>query len=189
MKIVAFVFSSIIGYLLGHYLLEGALAAYASILISYHIYLVLLIVLAEHEHALSMPIGMTILTHAAFVAFLLGFAYMRYHIPFFGLLRLLIPGLAPFEVKWLFSGDGKKKSAVVVVPVEVPEPTAVDYTEFQEYLKLKHRPFSRPGRMVDDEFKFWLADRAQKKAQAARAALAPAAVSGGAAGRASSTIG
>lgn len=49
MKIAAFVLSSVIGYLLGHYLLEGALAAYVSILISYHLYLVLLIVLAEHE--------------------------------------------------------------------------------------------------------------------------------------------
>lgn len=177
MKIAAFVLSSIIGYLLGHYLLEGALAAYASILISYHIYLVLLIILAEHERAFSMPIGMTILTHTAFVAFLVGFAYMRYHIPFFSLLRLLIPGLAPFEVQWLFSGDGKRKSTVVETPIEVPPPTAEDYAAFEQYLKLKHRPFSKPGRMVEAEFQFWLADRAQKKAAAA--ALAPVGSPGG----------
>ncbi len=99
MKYAAFFASSLIGYVIGHFLLDGAAAAYASVLISYHFYLVLLVIFALQEKGFAMPIGMTIVMHSAFVAFLVGFAYARTHIPFFGLLSLLIPALAPFEGK------------------------------------------------------------------------------------------
>ncbi len=167
MKIAALVVSMLIGYSIGHYLLAGAAAAYASVLISYHLYLIFLVVLAEHQKALSMSLAATIGTHLAFVVFLVGFTYMRFHIPFFGLLRLFVPALAPFEVKWLFIWDGVRKPAVAealpAVPVEVPEPTGDDYEAFQDYLKKQPRPFSKPGRSVTAEFEFWMADRAKKK--------------------------
>ena len=167
MRIAALILSIFIGYFIGHYLLAGAAAAYASVLISYHLYLIFLVVLAEHEKALSMTLGATIATHLAFVVFLIGFTYMRFHIPLFGLLRLFVPAMAPFEVKWLFSGDGALMPAVAESPpsavVEAYDPTGEDYEAFQDYLRQQHRPFSKPGRSVTAEFEFWMADRAKKK--------------------------
>jgi hypothetical protein len=178
MKLVAFVISSLIGFVIAHYLLEGAAAAYTSILISYHLFLVYLIVSAEHEKGLSMSIGMAIPTHAAFLALLVGTAYMREHVPFFGLIRLLIPALAPFETKWLFSGRPKAETGKAPAPDVFPEATLDDHEAFREHLAQRDRPFRKPGRSLNEEFELWLADRARKRAQASTAAAVPDVSSG-----------
>jgi hypothetical protein len=41
-----------------------------------------------------------------------------------------------------------------------------DYEEFINYLRGKDRAFSKPGRSVKEEFKFWLADRTKRQAHA-----------------------
>lgn len=41
-----------------------------------------------------------------------------------------------------------------------------DYEEFIGYLRGKDRAFSKPGRTIKEEFKFWLADRNKKQAHA-----------------------
>lgn len=184
MKYVVLVISSLIGFVIGHYLLQGAAASYASILISYHLFLVYLIVAAEHEKGLSMSIGMTIPTHAAFLALLIGTAYMREHVPFFGLIRLIIPALAPFETKWLFSGRAKTESAKATVADALPEATLDDHEAFREHLAQPDRPFRKLGRSLNEEFEFWLADRTRKKARA----LASAAVPGASAGLGAATL-
>jgi hypothetical protein len=112
MKRIAFLICSAIGYLIGHYFGTGALATYSSILISYHLYLAYLVVSAEKESGLSLSVGQTIVTHAACVAVIIGLAMGRHSIPFFGIIRLFIPGIAPFEVTWLFSGGKKKQDRV-----------------------------------------------------------------------------
>jgi hypothetical protein len=169
MKVVALVISILIGYVIGHVLLQGAVAAYASILISYHVYLVFLIVMAERKSGLSLQVGPTILTHSAFLALLIGLPYIRAKVPFFGLISLLMPGLAPFEANWLFGGERESvathPSAAPPVPVETA--TFEDHEAFREHLKQGDRPFRKPGRTVDEEFSFWMADRARKKAEAA----------------------
>jgi hypothetical protein len=164
MKIFAYVVSALIGFAIGHYLLAGAAAAYTSILISYHLYLVYLIVSAEHEKGFSLPIGQTIVTHAAFLALLIGLPYMREHIPFFGLVALLVPSLAPFETMWLFSGQGQTFNGDdEQKPRERILATAADHQEFLVYLRGSNRRFSKPGRTVDDEFKAWHADRIKRR--------------------------
>ena len=169
MKVVALLISILIGYVIGHVLLQGAVAAYASILISYHVYLVFLIVIAERKSGLSLQIGPTILTHTAFLALLIGLPYIRAKVPFFGLISLLMPGLAPFEANWLFGGERENATAQTTAAVSVAaEPaTFEDHEAFREHLKQGDRPFRKPGRTVDEEFNFWLADRARKKAEAA----------------------
>jgi hypothetical protein len=173
MKIFAYVISSLIGYAIGHYLLQGAVAAFASILISYHLYLVYLVLTAKHEKGLSFPIGQAILTHAAFLVVLLGLPFLRHQIPFFSLLSLLVPGLAPFETQWLFSGPGpvfkKVDEQKPAVPV-VTEVTSEDQQEFVQYLRQAHRPFKKARMTIDDEFKAWHADRVKKRAEAAAGA-------------------
>jgi hypothetical protein len=136
MKKIAFLICSGIGYLIGHYFGTGAVAAYSSILISYHLYLAYLVVSAEKETGLSLSVGQTIVTHAACVAMIIGLAMGRHSIPFFGIIRLFIPGIAPFEVTWLFSGGKKKQdpvegqlaamvAGVPIAPAASPETTPV----------------------------------------------------------------
>ena len=115
MNKVVFVACSLIGYLIGHYFGAGAIAVYSSIMISYHLYLVFLVVTSEKRTGLSLPIVQTILTHVACVGMVVLLAMGRHFIPFFGIVRLFIPAIAPFEADWLFSG-GKKKVMLAIDP-------------------------------------------------------------------------
>jgi hypothetical protein len=94
--------------LLRHLLPDTALATYAYILISYHLVLGFKVLTADKEAGMSLPWGQTILTHLACVGLLIGLAMGRHTIPFFGLIRYALPGLAPFEASWLFSGEKVK---------------------------------------------------------------------------------
>jgi hypothetical protein len=164
MKLVGFAVSSLIGYVIGNYLLDGPAAAYASILISYHIYLVFLVFLVmREERGLAMPVGQAITTHLAFLAVLIALPYMREQVPFFGLIQLLIPGLAPFESKWLFSRAGAVKQQHVEEPeAGMHDASEDDHDAFRAYLRLEHRPFRKPGFSLNQEFNAWLADRRMK---------------------------
>jgi hypothetical protein len=97
-----------LGLALSHLLPDTALATYAYILISYHLVLAFKVFTADKEAGMSLPWGQTILTHMACVGLLIGLAMGRHTIPFFGLIRLAMPGLAPFEASWLFSGEKVK---------------------------------------------------------------------------------
>jgi hypothetical protein len=180
MKIVAYIVSSIIGFIISYLFFEGAAAAYAAILISYHLYLAFLVVTASHEKSLSMSIGMTFVYHLAFLGLVVGIAYGRAHIPFFFIVRWLVPALAPFETQWLFSGKGKKLPAAEEKPQTMADATIQDHEAFREHMMQPDRPFRKPGISVAEEFNLWLADRQKKKAQAE--ALAAAALAGSSAG-------
>ena len=164
MKLVAFLISSLIGFVIGHYLLPGAAGAYASILISYHVYLAFLVVTGNHQKGISMPIGLTILMHLAFLAILIGIPYLRQQIPFFGFMRLFVPALAPFEAMWLFSGNGGKPAprAAAPAPPLATEPTINDHEAFRRYLMQGDREFRKLGLSIDDEFKLWFAKRSSR---------------------------
>ena len=175
MKFFAYIVAALIGYAIGHYVLQGAAAAFGSILISYHLYLLFLVLMAKQEKGLSLPIGQTILTHMAVLVVVVGLPYIRAQIPFFSLVSLLIPGLAPFETTWLFGGQGQsaKTAAEKAKPVDTASATSEDHREFVEYLRSGHRPFRKPGGTVDDEFRAWLGDRAKKKGAAGAMVGAP----------------
>lgn len=173
MKFLGYVVASLIGFVIGHYLLHGAAAAFTSILVSYHLYLFFLVLGARHEKGISLPIAQTIFTHLAFLLVVIGIPYMRAQIPLFGLIALLVPGLAPFETKWLFSGQGSKSAdGDEAKPVDIGFATAIDHEEFRLYLRGGNRRFRKPGATVDEEFKAWLADRAKKRTAAPRLSAA-----------------
>jgi hypothetical protein len=111
MNRIVFLVSILVGYLLARFLPEGAWSAYAPMLISYHLFLAYLVFAGEHKGGFSMPVFSTILTHSAFLAILIGLAVGRHYVPFFSVVRVIIPALAPFESKWLFSGGKPKKAA------------------------------------------------------------------------------
>lgn len=173
LKTIGFVICSLVGYLIGHFLLDGAAAAYASFIVSYHLYLVIVVVLNDKKAGLSMSPVEAVFTHMAFLTLVVGLPYLRAHIPFFGIVTLLVPALAPFEADWLFSKGAKSetsaKKEIHHIPIEklLQEATGQDHAEFLEYMKLPGRKFSKSGRGVREEYAYWLADRAAKKSKPA----------------------
>jgi hypothetical protein len=79
----------------------------------------------------------------------------------------LFAGLAVFERYWIFSGKEKKESTAAAPPADIPEATIDDQEAFRAYLTQEDRRFRKPGCSVDEEFSFWLADRAKKRAEEA----------------------
>ena len=145
MRIVGYVVSALIGFAVAHFFFEGASAAYASILISYHLYLAILVVSASHEKSLSMSIPMTLVYHLAFLGLLVGIAFGREYIPFFFVVKWFIPALAPFETGWLFSGKSRQTAAVEEAPPQMAEATLADHEAFREHMMQSNRPFRNPA--------------------------------------------
>jgi hypothetical protein len=182
--------------MLGHILPDAAWATYAYILVVYHIVLAFKVFTSDKKAALSLPIGQAILTHLACIGVLIGIAVLRHQVPFFGIIRLFLPGLAPFEASWLFSGEQVKierlnddmaiQAATVhvepsadgaVSPTQVPaaapvslyhSSTGEDFDEFLKMMQQGKRPFRKPGISVRDEYELWLAHRAKTRSAAAK---------------------
>lgn len=168
MRYIVFVVCSLISYAIGHYLLTGAAAAFVSVIVSYHLYLIFLVATAEKKSGISLPIVHTAVTHLAFLIVVVGLPYLRQHIPFFGIVKLFIPALAPFEADWLFSSDNRYKREEEVAlssPAEelVNAATGEDYEAFLEYMRHPNRRFRKRGRRIREEYALWLADRARKR--------------------------
>jgi hypothetical protein len=192
MKTVLFLVSNVLGFLAGHYLFRPVNSVYAGILISYHLVLAGLVFIPgiadpspssssnpeerflnfsagifrtgnpRDGRGLSLPFGEAMLTHLACLALAVGLPYFREHVPYFGIVRYLVPGVAFFECQWLFSGGRKKPEE------EKPQPisggTAEDHDAFLRYLAQPQRRFNKPGRSVNEEQALWLADRMKQRA-------------------------
>jgi hypothetical protein len=172
----AFIVSSLIGFVLSRFLFEGPSATYAYILISYHLFLIWLVVTADHEAGFSLPILSTIVTHLACLVVVVGLTIGRHTIPFFGLIRYIIPAMAPFERYWLFKGSAKDEeknhkkepvkrtpAAVAIQPVSVDtalsEATLEDHDAWLRHLSQPDRPHKRAGLSVKEEYEQWLVAR------------------------------
>ena len=155
-----------VGYAAGYFLPQGEWTPYVPLLVAYHLFLISLLVMLhigeEQKVGMSMSLPMTAISHLAFLGALIGVVFMRQYVPFFGLVRYLLPGIAPFEAKWLF--EGKRKVSAVPEPAHLPPGTTDDYTAFAEYMSGSNRRFARGGRGVHDEFVAWSADRAKRRA-------------------------
>jgi hypothetical protein len=134
MRLAVFLVCSGIGYLMGQYL-PDPVGAYVRVLVPYHLFLLYLVAMENEKAGLSMPLVQTIVTHTACLALLIGLGMGRRYVPFFGLISLFVPGLAPFEAEWLFSGGAKteEKKAAPVVHVAAEE-SADEYAEFMKYM-------------------------------------------------------
>jgi hypothetical protein len=97
-----------VGYLAGRFVPDPTWAIYTSVLISYHLFLVWIVISGEKEAGLSLPILTTVLTHAGCVFLAVAVTMARHYIPFFGILRFGVTAVAVFERNWLF-GEARKK--------------------------------------------------------------------------------
>lgn len=184
MRIVVFLVCSVLGFLAGHLFPTGAWATFVSILVSYHLFLIWLVITAEQEAGFSLPIGSTIVTHLACLTLVVTFGMGRNIIPFFGLIRYFIPAIAPFERDWIFKGNTKKaegkekkvsvkpaKAAAAIPLVSVDfalsEATLEDHDEWIRHLSQHNRPLKRAGLSVKEEYEQWLVARVSARQAAA----------------------
>jgi hypothetical protein len=117
---------ALIGFLIGRLLGTGAVAAYASVMVAYHLYLGFLIVSTERKSGMKLPfVGRTFLIHLACLVPLIGLAMARPYIPVFAIIRLLTLGLAIAEVKWLFKGHAEESAKQTARVLEAITGTAV----------------------------------------------------------------
>ena len=190
MKLGVFLICSGVGYLLGHYL-PDPWSTYASILISYHLFLFCLVITADHDAGFALPVVSNDCCPRACLAVLIGLAIGRRYVPFLGIVRMFVPALAPFECNWLFSkGATKKSTRRRKSPVHArlqlrlpdsgehqlvaaaPAPPKAEYTCGRPHgvadaiLPNRDGNFERPAVSVGDEMKLWLAARERGKAAA-----------------------
>lgn len=162
--VVAFMFSVVLGYLAGTFVPPGGWSVYVSILVSYHLFLAWLVITAEHEIGVSLPISSTILTHLACLALILPLGMGRHFVPFFGVLRYSIAALAIFERGWLFSGNAAKpKPQEIPIPTPVVSSTGEDYQEWLRYLAQQKSASFKPGTSLKAEYEQWVLARARSR--------------------------
>jgi hypothetical protein len=166
--VVAFIVCDLLGIPVA-VLLPHSWAPYDSVLFSYNLFLAWLLISGSRKTGISLPILSTILTHLACLALITGLTIAFAHGPSY--LDFCLAGMAVFERYWIFNGKEKNESTDAALPSQIPEATVDDQEAFRDYLTQEDRRFRRPGRSVDEEFSFWLADRVKKKAEAAASAL------------------
>lgn len=167
---VAFVFCVLLGTIIASFLPEGAWFTIVYMLITCHLFFGWLVMTKEHQTGLTLPIGLTILTHLVFLSFIVCLGIVRHYIPFFMWIRYVVPALAFFEVKWLLRSTEKKKEAEVSSAKAARAAAAVaaaasidDYQEWLRYLARPNRPPRKPGMTVEEEYKQWLLERAKNR--------------------------
>ncbi|MGA3343345.1 MAG: hypothetical protein ABSC76_00630 [Terracidiphilus sp.] len=171
---VAFVFCVLFGYIASTFLPEGAWFILAYMLITYHLFLVWLVMSADYETDLTLPIGSIALTHLICLTLVVSLGIGLRHVPYVGLIRYVVPALGVFEIKWLFRRGMKKKqvqvsaekaakAAATKAAAVAASATVDDYRDWLRYLALPNRPPRQPGMTVEDEYKQWLLARAKSR--------------------------
>ncbi len=161
--IAAFVVAGLLGYLSASLVPDGTWAALTSILVSYHLFLVWLVITAEDKAGVSLPILSTIATHLACLVLIVPPAFAGHFIPFFGILRYGIAGLAIFERGWLFTENSVQYRPEEPPATPIVTDTAEDYQEWLNYLAKQSPAFRKPGSSLKEEYGRWLLARAQNR--------------------------
>jgi len=160
--IAAFVLAGLLGYLASTLVPAGTWAVLTSILVSYHLFLAWLVITAENEAGFSLHIVSTIATHLACLVLIVSLGLTHRFIPFFGIFRYGIVGLAIFERYWLFTEDSIPfRSEDPATPIVADN--AEDYQEWLNYLAKQNPAARKPGTSLKEEYRHWLLARAQNR--------------------------
>ena len=158
--LAVFMLACAFGWLASSFMPPGAWAVYTSILVAYHLFLVWLVITVEGETGVSLPVTSTILTHLACMAIIFPLGMARHFVPFFGIVRYGIAGLAIFERGWLFSGKiSKPKVEEAQATTPAVTGTAKEYEEWLKYLAQRKQVARAPGSSLKAEYEQWLLAR------------------------------
>jgi len=161
--IVAFVVANLLGYLTASLVPPGTPAVLTSVLVSYHLFLFWLVITAENRASVTLPVFSTIATHLACLVLIVPLGGAHRLIPFFGIFRYGIVGLAIFERGWLFTEDKIQLKAEEPPPTPVVADNAEDYQEWLNYLAKQNPASRKPGSSLKEEYRSWLQARAQNR--------------------------
>jgi hypothetical protein len=169
--LVAFLASAFLAFMVASLLPQGTWANYAFILVAYHLFLAWLIIDADHGKGLSLPIGSTILTHAACIVIVIPFGMGGSFIPLFSYFRAGVAALAVFERDWIFRESRKMKE--IPVSSEVNDAasmvnanaTGEDYAAWSNYLTHRDPRLRKPGMSVKEEYEQWMVARIKSRSR------------------------
>lgn len=163
---LAFLVAAFIANMVSSLLPQGEWYNYDYILISYNLFLLWLVIETKHVKGISLPIGISLMTHAVCLVLIIPVGMGDGVIPYFEYLRFCVPMLAYVELKWLKSlGTKKQQEPPARVPLSavVAEATADDHEEWIKYLANRSPRSLKPGMTIKDEYEQWLADRAERR--------------------------
>jgi hypothetical protein len=159
---VAFVAASLLGYLAGSFAPDSTWAIYISILVSYHLFLLWLVLSGEHKAGVALTPFSTLITHLACLILIAPVGLAR-NLSLFSVFRFGIAGFAVFERAWLFSASHAqpKPEQVKASPI-VLSATGEDFEAWCQYLAGR-KALRRGGMSVREEYERWLHARARKR--------------------------
>jgi hypothetical protein len=163
--LLAFLVSAFIANLVSRFLPESAWYNYEYILISYNLFLIWLVIEAKQVKGISLPFGISTLTHAVCLVLIVPIGMGNGVIPYFEYVRFCVPTLAYIERKWLISlGVKKMQEPPVSVPAStvISEATADDNEAWIKYLSHRDPRLQKPGMSIKNEYEQWLAARAKR---------------------------
>jgi hypothetical protein len=180
---------------------DSGASLYVTVLVAYHLFLAWLVFVsgtsfsfegdAQKKAAISLPVGQTLLTHAACLAVILGSVATAVHK--LALLNPVHPGpddvtapnphgyviyqvakaicgamaaFAIFERRWLFSAEPSAQPAKVMEAAPSPvlqAATAEDTRAWHEHLAQQRPGLRTPGSSLKSEYEQWLLARQRKQ--------------------------
>jgi hypothetical protein len=168
LKFAALMISSGLGYLIGQ-LVPDPLGVYASVLISYHLYLAILVMMTQREKGVTLPFLHAVFTHIACLAVVICMTVGRHYVPLFGIIRYFVPAMAPFEAQQIFGGVGKviatrTQEAPPISSEVCGHETGEDYEEWIAYLAQPRRRFRKTGMNLRQEYEQFMLARFKLRA-------------------------
>jgi len=134
----------LVGYLIAYTMVPGVGQVYASMLISFHLFLGWLVYSGmKQKNISSLPVLPSLLKHVCFLAPILLLPLVRHSIPLFGLLRFAITIFAKLESNWLLYSPSVVESPEAI-SVAVVQPEAAPLTVIATEPVYEPRSFTAP---------------------------------------------
>lgn len=160
---VAFVFASLLGLLAGAFAPDTSWAVYIPVLVSYHLFLLWLVLSGEHKAGISLTPISTLVTHVACLILILPIGMTR-NLPYFSIFRFGIAGFAVFERGWLFSSSHVQPKAQLERPSPVVlNATGEDFEAWTQHLATRKATNRTAGMSVKAEFEQFLHARQRNR--------------------------
>ena len=160
--VVAFFMTGILGYVGALFLQSGPWTPYAPILLSYHFFLLWLVLTQENERGFSLSLPSMLVTHSAFLAVVVAVG-MNHGVPYLAIFRMILLPLAVFERYWLFDGrERKRKHSRVEAGSFAVTGSGEEYKEWLAYLATHRSLASKPDSSLQDQYEKWLLRRSKR---------------------------